>query len=135
MFLSKKIKLIHISIVLSLIVASQFALPAFADQPNIVDPWGNSTIKSNIQDLTGLGEKDPRSTAAMLINIALGFLGIIAVGLILFAGFKWMTAGGNEDAIGDAKKMLVAGIIGLIIILSAFAIASFVLRSLIRATT
>ena len=118
---------------LSLIIAFQLALPALAVQ-NIVDPWGDSTKKDKIQELTGLGEKDPRSTAAMLLGVVLGFLGVIAVGLILYAGFKWMTAGGNEDKVTDAKKILIAGIIGLIIILAAFAIANFVLTQLIRAT-
>ncbi len=128
---SKYSKLIYFS--LSLIIATQLALPALAVQ-NIIDPWGDQTIKDKIQEQTGLGDKDPRSIAATIIRVALGFLGIIAVILILFAGFKWMMAGGNEDQVADAKKMLVAGIIGLLIIVSAFALANFVLRSLINAT-
>jgi hypothetical protein len=50
-------------------------------------------------------------------------------------GFKWMTAGGNEDKVGEAKKLIVAGIIGLVIILGSFAIATFVLTQLTAATT
>jgi len=50
--------------------------------------------------------------------------------IILFAGFKWMTAGGNEDSVSEAKKILIAGLIGLVIIIGAFAIASFILSSL-----
>jgi len=45
-----------------------------------------------------------------------------------------MTAGGSEDKITEARKLLVAGVIGLIIILAAFAIANFVLTQLIMAT-
>ena len=70
-----------------------------------------------------------------VIRIALGFLGIIAVIIILLGGFKWMTAGGNEDKVGEAKKLITAGVIGLVIIISAFAIATFVLDSLITATS
>ena len=65
-----------------------------------------------------------------MINIILGFLGIVAVVIILLGGFKWMTAGGNEDKVGEARKLITAGIIGLIIILASFAIASFVLTQL-----
>jgi len=99
-----------------------------------VNPWGDEDKKNKIQEITGLDERDPRGIAASVINVALGFLGIIAVGLILYAGFKWMTAGGSEDKITEARKLLVAGVIGLIIILAAFAIANFVLTQLIRAT-
>jgi len=120
---------------LALIFAFQFALPALADLSPIVNPWGDPGIQNNIQTNTGLGMKDPRAIAALLINILLGFLGIIAVVLILFAGFKWMTAGGNEEDVAGAKKMLIAGVIGLIIIIAAFAIANFVLSSIQGAVT
>ena len=46
-----------------------------------------------------------------------------------------MTAGGNDEKVGEAKKWIFAGIIGLAIILSAFAISTFVISSLITATT
>ncbi|MDP2736957.1 MAG: pilin [bacterium] len=109
-----------------------FSLPAMAEDLN---PWGTDTLKDNIQTTTGLGERDPRDIAASVIRVILGFLGIIAVIIILLGGFKWMTAGGNEDKVGEAKKLITAGIIGLVIILAAFAIATFVLNSLLSATT
>ena len=83
---------------------------------------------------TGLGNKDPRAIAASIIQIALGFLGIIAVVIILIGGFKWMTAAGNEEGVSSAQKILVAGVIGLVIILAAWGIANFVLNSLLTAT-
>jgi hypothetical protein len=46
-----------------------------------------------------------------------------------------MTAAGNEEEVGKAKQILMAGIIGLIIIVSAYAIATFVVSSLVQATT
>ena len=83
---------------------------------------------------TGLGTKDIRTTVADIINVALGLLGIVAVVIVLAGGFTWMTAAGNEDKVDKAKKMIFAGIIGLAIILSAYAIARFVITSLITAT-
>jgi len=70
-----------------------------------------------------------------VINIILGFLGIIAVVLILFGGFMWMTAAGSEEKIGTAKKIMSAGVIGLVIVLAAFGIARFVISSMITATS
>lgn len=73
------------------------------------------------------------TTIANIINVVLGFLGIVAVVIILIGGFIWMTAGGNEEKVGKAKKLLVAGIIGLAIILSAYVIARFVIDTYITA--
>ena len=71
---------------------------------------------------------------ASLINVAMGLLGIIAVVIILIGGFQWMTAGGNDDKVAEARKRIFAGIIGLAIILSAWAIAIFVFKQLGKAT-
>jgi len=66
----------------------------------------------------------------MIINIILGLLGVIAVIFIVLGGFKWMTAGGSDEKIKDAKKMIGQGIVGLVIILAAYAIAKFVMDKL-----
>ena len=83
----------------------------------------------------GVPQKDPRVLAIDIIKIALEFLGLIALVLVLLAGFKWMTAAGNEEKVEEAKKLLWAGIIGLVIIVSAFAVANFVLSSLVNVVT
>jgi len=84
---------------------------------------------------TKLGDDDIRLTVAEIIRVALGLLGITALVLIIYAGFKWMTAGGNEEGIESARKILFAAVIGLAIILSAYAITNFVVKSLYQATT
>lgn len=81
-----------------------------------------------------LGTRDVRETVFAVINVILGFLGIIAVVIILYGGFIWMTAGGNEEKTTEARKLIVAGIIGLAIILASFAIAQFVVTQLYNAT-
>ena len=83
---------------------------------------------------TGLGTEDIRVTVAKLIRVALGLLGIIAVLIVLYAGFVWMTSGGVPEKIDKAKKTLIAGFIGLVIIMSSYAIASFVINALLEAT-
>jgi len=71
---------------------------------------------------------------AQIIQTALLFLGIIFLVLIIYAGFMWMTAAGNEDKISTAKKTMTAAIIGAAIILSAYAITYFVLNQLLVVT-
>jgi hypothetical protein len=85
-------------------------------------------------DQIGLGSEDPRVIASNIIRIFLGFLGIVALGLIIYAGFLWMTSEGNAEKVDKAKKILTGAIIGLLIILSAFAIASFIISQLLDAT-
>ncbi|MEI7620710.1 MAG: hypothetical protein WCJ57_04050 [Candidatus Falkowbacteria bacterium] len=91
---------------------------------------GVAEISEQIQ----LGTEDPRKIVARIINTAMMFLGIIAVVIILLGGFKWMTAAGNEDKVGEAKQLMGSGVIGLVIILASWGIASFVLNQLINAT-
>jgi len=81
-------------------------------------------------DEIGLSDEDPRIIVARVIQIALGFLGITAVIIIMYAGWIWMTSEGNEEKISQAKKILTNAIIGLVIVLSAFSIASFILSRL-----
>lgn len=81
-----------------------------------------------------LGNKDLDAAVIGIINVLLGFLGLIAVIIILIGGFKWMTAGGGEEKVEEAKKMIFSGIIGLAIVLSAWAIAQFVIKQLAIAT-
>jgi hypothetical protein len=83
---------------------------------------------------TGLGNQDPRETAANIIRAGLGVLGIVAVVIVLWGGVLWMTAGGNDDRVQTAKKVLFSGMIGLIIIFSAFALTQFVVNQLLGAT-
>lgn len=83
----------------------------------------------------GMPATDIRLIVARIIRVALGLLGIVVLGLILYGGYVWMTAGGNEDNIATAKKILFNAVIGLAIILSAFTIVSFVINQLVGATT
>lgn len=96
---------------------------------------GTNDLGLNYGASIGLGSTDVRSTIASIIKVAMGLLGIVAVVIVLIGGFKWMTAGGNEDQVGEAKKWIFSGVIGLAIILSAYALASFVITQLITATT
>jgi hypothetical protein len=75
-------------------------------------------------------EKNPAEIAATVINIALGFLGIVLLGVILYGGFLWMTAGGNEEQVKKAKAWITNGVIGIIIIIAAYSIAHFVIEQL-----
>lgn len=75
-------------------------------------------------------KSDPRAIISNLIGLVSGFLGIIAVVLILVSGFQWMTAGGDEEVVKKAQQRLVQGVIGLILILSTWSVAYYVVNTL-----
>ncbi len=89
----------------------------------------------NLGQRSGLSQNNVQTTTAQIINVSLGFLGILCVSLLVYAGFLWMTAMGEEAKIEKAKKTIWAAVIGLIIILSSWAITRFVLESSYSATT
>ncbi len=119
--------------VFPLAVNAQGAGTVPAAQPT--RPINESDLGIQYGAATGLASTDVRITIGNIIRVAMGLLGIIAVVIILIGGFTWMTAGGNEEKVGEAKKWIFSGIIGLAIILSAYAIANFVVSSLVTATT
>ncbi|MFZ2979174.1 MAG: LamG-like jellyroll fold domain-containing protein, partial [Candidatus Magasanikiibacteriota bacterium] len=94
------------------------------------DTLGLNSVGDNI----ALAGTDIRVIVVKIIRALLGLLGIIALVIVLYGGYVYMTSGGNEEEIGKAKKILINGVIGLIIIFSAFAIVQFVLNKLADAT-
>ena len=88
----------------------------------------------NYGESVGLGNKDPRDMAVSIIQVALGFLGLIAVVVVLYAGYLWMTSNGEPAKVDKAKKVLVSAFIGLIIVLMAFGITQFVISRFLAAT-
>ena len=65
-----------------------------------------------------------------VIEVFLGLLGIIFLVLIIYAGYNWMTAQGDEEKVTKAKDTLQRAVIGLIIIIAAYSITYFVFSSL-----
>lgn len=115
---------------LSLAIICALAIPMITMAQSDNNLFGLNEVSNGLGNT--LSDSDPRAAVGRIINVVLGFLGVIAVGIILLGGFKWMTGGGNEDKVGEAKKLLGAGVIGLVIILSAWAIATFVINELYK---
>jgi len=71
--------------------------------------------------------RDLRDIVVSGIVIFLGLLGLFFTVLIILAGFRWMNSRGNEEEITKAKSQLKGAIIGMIIVIAAYAIAQFVI--------
>ncbi|HOX97540.1 MAG TPA: pilin [bacterium] len=87
-------------------------------------------LLDKIGESGGMAKTDLTTLIANLIKVILSILGVILVVLIIYAGFKWMTAGGESKGATEAKTILQNAIIGLVIIVAAWAITTFVVDSL-----
>lgn len=112
-------------------------------EPAPIEPenTGIGQLKNNLVNFgddtflgSGEDEEDLKGTIAQIINIVLGFLGIIAVIIIITSGFKWMTAGGNEQTITEARGHIKNAAIGLVIVLTSYIIVNFAVSQLSKAT-
>jgi hypothetical protein len=119
----KKIALTKISAISAAVMA--FIMPAIVFAQADLNS-GLDTLKNE----TGMGGTELVPMIGGIINVIMGLLGVVAVLVILYGGFMWMTAAGNEEKVGKAKKLIIAGIIGLVVIFAAFAIATFVISNL-----
>lgn len=95
---------------------------------------GLTSVNKIAEKATGKapGQNALQNMIGQIINVALGFLGIIFLVLMLYAGFLWMTAQGDDTKVKKAREMITQAIIGIIIIAAAFAISNFVLTSLVN---
>lgn len=93
-------------------------------------PFSIESVGSKI----GLGDADLKRTVLNIIQLLLGLMTLIAVVLIIYAGFVWLTAAGNEESVEKAKRIISAAVVGLIIVLLAWAIVIFVARTTANVT-
>lgn len=122
--MAKKVKLLGVFLSFSAIfLAANFVL---------AQDFGTNEVATGLGG--ALSSTDPRIIIGRIIQWVLGFLGVIAVALTMYAGFLWMSSGGDEEKISQAKSILKNALIGLVIILSSWGIATFILTRLIDAT-
>ena len=118
--IKKSKQILTASIVGLLIVLMSLSIVNFVSKAIGVTPQGLPTD-------TGLFGGTLNQALANIINAALTLVGVIALGTMVYGGFRWMTAAGSEEQVGEAKRILTAGIIGLIIIIISWAVVNFVI--------
>lgn len=120
-----------------LIALALVALPFGAARISPVQAVGLDDISTNLSDTndgTGLADQPLTETIGSLIGVLLSILGVVFLLLIIFAGWTWMTAQGDSKKVDKAKDILITSVVGLVILMSAYAISDFVIDSLVEAT-
>lgn len=105
----------------SLLVYAFAASAAFASPS---DGWGYENPPENVPT-------DIEAAIMNLTNYILGFIAIIATLVIIWGGVQYLTAGGNEDTVSNAKKTISYGIIGMVIAGLAYAMVIVVTQILL----
>jgi len=104
--------------------STMIATRVFAQTEAIGDP-----VK-NIQNGANVGDTSLESYISTIINVLLGLIGVVAVIMLIYGGFRYVLSAGNEKATGAAKDTILFAIIGIVVAVLAFAIVNFVIGSL-----
>lgn len=127
---NKKVAVKKIFLAMAIFLLAFLILPKVVHAQTLQESLG----LQQIEDVTMLGKEDIRLTIAKIIRIFLGFLGILALGLMLYAGYEIMTSAGDPNKVERGKKILLNTAIGLLIIFASFAIVQFFIMKLSEAT-
>lgn len=89
-----------------------------------------------LDEAAGAAGLNKRSDIKVLIgdilSTVIAFIGVIFLILTIYGGFLWMTSGGDSDKAKKGTGFIKSGVIGVIIIMSAYAITKFVFTELIK---
>jgi len=110
---------------------------SYAATPNLQNAFDATTVQKTAENAgysTDSTKADPLLMVQKVISVALSLLGVIFLGLSIYAGYLWMTARDEEAKVEEAQKILKAAVIGLIIVVSAYAISYFVIAKFTATT-
>lgn len=131
MFQFSKIKVLTLFLLFSIgilvfVVGPAQALNLYDSQKTAESIAGQAGYNKDAKDINVL--------IGQIITATLSFLGVIFLALMVYGGYLWMTDRGNEEQVKRAKNLISAAIIGLVIIVAAYAISWFVISKLTATT-
>lgn len=122
-------------------INTALAIPASSDLQSGKFGLTNTAQQSGFNTGSGSSSTGPTELPTIanitgdIIGIVLSLLGVIFMVLIIYSGFLWMTARGNEENAQKAKAIMTNAVIGIVIIFTAYAITNLLIESLYKATT
>lgn len=130
-----KIKIIsfaQVVLMALIILVPNMALAQTCEPPLKADPTTKLCLPDNpYTGSAGLaGAKSIGEVITIVLKILLTLAGVVAVVFIIYAGYSYVTSGGNEEQSTKAKKILLNAILGLVLIILAFVIVSVLTNTL-----
>jgi cytochrome bd-type quinol oxidase subunit 2 len=132
-----KIKTLMFALSAMLVLAAPLAIPAtaLAVEPEQINRNICQGVRLEVDSQAGgascegTGTNTLNEKIAQIINILSAIIGVVAVFMIIYAGFRYITSGGSEKGIETAKKTIMYALIGLVIVALAQLIVRFVVKS------
>jgi len=95
-----------------------------------------ANLAGRVKDTKGgtIKKADLPTIVGGILYGVLGFLGVLCLVIIIYAGIKWTMAGGNQETVASARKTIQYAIIGVIVILGAYAISIYVVEQVLVVT-
>ena len=124
--MSKLLLTLLLVTILSLGLLPPLAAQAESLRDNIFSFYNSFADKASLPKTFSLEGVSPASRITNILKLVLGLLGTIFVILVVYGGILWMTAGGNEEQLKKAQGVIKNAVIGLTIVLGAYAITWFV---------
>ena len=119
---------INIIFVLLTVISSLFFASNVFAKKTVADA---ESILNSVSGETGVDTRDLPTQIGSIIEGALVIVGLAFFILMFYAGFLWMTARGEEDQVEKAKKTIIAAVIGLVVVVSAYGITYFITSKMI----
>ncbi len=111
-----------------LVLGLMFTAGIFVFSPEIV--LAQADTVAEVAGTAGLSDSNLMVIIGRIIGVLISLLGVVFLVLVIYAGYLWMTAGGDATKVEKAKKILINATIGLVITLFSFAIVNFVFYAL-----
>lgn len=90
---------------------------------------------TDIGSLIGLPDVELTTVIFRVIQLALGALPLITVIFLILGGLQWMTSAGDEEKLDRAKRTISSAMIGLVVVLMAWAIVHFFVGTTLNVTS
>jgi cytochrome bd-type quinol oxidase subunit 2 len=113
------------------------ALPVNDALAQAAAPGLGADVRSKLDNTgTGIGlqKKDLPVIVGQVIKQFMGLVGIVLVVFIIYAGYLWMTAQGNEEQVTKAKNIIKNCVIGTVLLFAAYSITDFVVGAVLKGT-
>lgn len=135
---NKRLKIIKnaaLVLILSFIILSPFFFRAAANAAplNLKGAFGNPLNQAAGPNGAGYntgGKIGVEGMISLAITTILTFVGVIFLVLAIYGGYTWMIARGNEQEVEKAKQIIQNAVIGLVVVLAAYAISWFIINAL-----
>lgn len=93
------------------------------------------TFLGEVAAPTGIPTTDVSSVTGNFINGILGTVGILFFLLMVYGGYLWLTSRGAEEQVTKAKNIIMTAVIGMVVVVAAYAVTTFITGSAVRSIT